>query len=127
NQAVRASAKDAVTDRNWLRESDPARFRTIGLDHTPIVLAPCSLGCSGTARHDPAPTGANRHDSPSSTPTGSALPMPLPVTRAFPPAATENRARAPHVPRRVPAGSDPVLASSRPRTRARFAGVADPC
>jgi hypothetical protein len=94
---------------------------TIGLNQSLPVLAPCSLGCSGTARHDPAPAGTSRHDRPrrasSEGPTGA-----LPMIGGFP-AVTANRAGARRLSRRVPAGSGrgPMTAArdTRPIRRSR--------
>ena len=56
----------------------------IGLNQSLPVLAPCSLGCSGTARYGPALAGTSRHDrprrAPPEGPTGA-----LPMIGRFPP------------------------------------------
>ncbi len=76
--------------------------------------APCSLGCSGTARHNPAPAGIGRHDCPfrasPERPTGA-----LPMISDFSPAITANLARARRLPRCVPAGSGLGPTAAAPR------------
>jgi hypothetical protein len=68
----------------------PADTTLIGLNQSPLVLALCSLGCSGTARHDTAPpapavTTAPRRASPEG-PTGV-----LSVTGDFPAVTVNGR------------------------------------
>ena len=91
-----------------------------GLDLFPSVLAPCSLGCSGTARPEPAPAGTSRHDCPSRAsseePSGA-----LPMIGDLPPQLpqTGHRAGSSRVTSRLVVALSPAISARHARQDAR--------
>jgi hypothetical protein len=90
-------------------------FDGIGLDLFASVLAPCSLGCSGTARPRPARVGSNRHDRPLQV--GREGPSAPHRGADFFAADISNRAPVQRLPRRVSAGSRPAPRKASPCRR----------